>query len=190
MIATILRASAATAALVTASLLAATPALAQQAGIAVVVVDAEGAPVADAEVVIANPAIGLERKVRTDARGAARVDGLTTAGEYLVSVPAANGYDALAAQPVELRANFARSVTLQLAGAGGAGIVVTAARAITGLNTANAEISASLGREQLVALAVEGRDVLGALIRLPNVVASTGFFPEAPSISINGSNGL
>ena len=32
--------------------------------------------------------------------------------------------------------------------------------------------------------------MLGALIRLPNVVPSTGFFPEAPSISINGSNGL
>jgi hypothetical protein len=163
-------------------------AFAQQAGIEIVVVDAQGAPVADAEVVIANPAIGLERTVRTDARGAARLDGLTTAGEYLVSVPAAKGYEALVAQPIELRANFARSVTLQLAG--GEGITVTAARAVTGLNTSNAEISASLGREQFTALPVEGRDVLGALIRLPNVVPSTGFFPEAPSISINGSNGL
>jgi outer membrane receptor protein involved in Fe transport len=188
MSATILRASAAAMALAAANIVAATPALAQQAGIEIVVIDPQGAPVADAEVVIANPAIGLERTVRTDARGAVRLDGLTTAGEYLVSVPAANGYAALAAQPVELRANFARSVTLQLAG--GEGITVTAARAITGLNTANAEISASLGREQLVALPVEGRDVLGALIRLPNVVPSTGFFPEAPSISINGSNGL
>ena len=173
-----------------AALFAANPALAQQAGIEIVVVDANGAPVADAEVVIANPAIGLYRTLRTDARGAARVDGLTTAGEYLVSVPAAKGYDALAAQPVELRANFARSVILQLAGADNQGLVVTAARAITGLNTANAEISASLGREQLVALPIEGRDVLAALIRLPNVVPSTGFFPEAPAISINGSNGL
>jgi hypothetical protein len=184
----ILRASAAAAVLAAANIMAASPALAQQAGIEIVVVDAQGAPVADAEVVIANPAIGLERTVRTDVRGAARLDGLSTAGEYLVSVPATKGYEALAAQPVELRANFARSVTLQLAG--GAGITVTAARAITGLNTANAEISASLGREQLAALPVEGRDVLGALIRLPNVVPSTGFFPEAPSISINGSNGL
>ncbi len=188
MSATILRASAAAMALAAANIVAATPALAQQAGIEIVVIDPQGAPVADAEVVIANPAIGLERTVRTDARGAVRLDGLTTAGEYLVSVPAAKGYAPLAAQPVTLRANFARSVTLQLAG--GEGITVTAARAITGLNTANAEISASLGREQLVALPVEGRDVLGALIRLPNVVPSTGFFPEAPSISINGSNGL
>ena len=184
----LLRTSAGGLALAASTIVCTAPALAQQAGIAIVLVDAEGAPVADAEVVIANPAIGLERTVRTDARGAARVDGLTTAGEYLVSVPATEGYKALAARPVELRANFVRSVTLQLAGS--AGITVTAARAVTGLNTANAEISASLGREQLAALPVEGRDVLGALVRLPNVVPSTGFFPEAPSIAINGSNGL
>lgn len=190
MIAAALRISTATAVLAAASLLPAAPAMAQQAGIEIVVVDAEGAPVAGAEVAIANPAIGLARTLRTDARGTARLDGLSTAGEYLVSVPASDRYAALAAQPVELRANFARSVILQLAPADSAGITVTAARAITGLNTANAEISASLGREQLVALPIEGRDVLGALVRLPNVVPSTGFFPEAPSIAINGSNGL
>jgi len=190
MIATLLRASAGAAALGAASLLLAPPALAQQAGIEIAVVDETGAPVADAEVMIENAGIGLSRILRTDARGRVQVEGLSTAGEYLVSVPASDRHAALAAQPVELRANFARSVILQLAAPESAGIIVTAARAITGLNTANAEISASLSREQLVALPIEGRDVIGALIRLPNVVASTGFFPEAPSISINGSNGL
>jgi len=176
--------------LVASTFVFAAPALAQQAGIEIAVVDSSGAPVVDAEVVIENASIGLARTVRTDARGTARVDGLTTAGQYLVSVPASDQYAGLTAQPVELRANFARSVILQLADADNPGIIVTAARAITGLNTANAEISASLGREQLVALPIEGRDVIGALVRLPNVVPSTGFFPEAPSISINGSNGL
>jgi len=176
--------------LVASTFVFAAPALAQQAGIEIAVVDSSGTPVVDAEVVIENASIGLARTVRTDARGTARVDGLTTAGQYLVSVPASDRYAGLTAQPVELRANFARSVILQLADADNPGIIVTAARAITGLNTANAEISASLGREQLVALPIEGRDVIGALVRLPNVVPSTGFFPEAPSISINGSNGL
>ena len=176
--------------LVAAAFTCAAPAAAQQAGIEIAVVDSSGAPVADTEVVIENAAIGLTRTVRTDARGTARVDGLTTAGQYLVSVPASDQYAGLAAQPVELRANFSRSLILQLAAVDQPGIIVTAARAITGLNTSNAEISASLGRAQLVALPVEGRDVIGALIRLPNVVPSTGFFPESPSISINGSNGL
>ncbi len=190
MLTSLLRTSAGGAALAAASVLLAPAALAQQAGIAITVVDETGAPVANAEVVIANPAIGFSRNLTTDARGAVRLDGVSTAGEYRVSVPAAAGYEPLAAQGVELRANFARTIVLQLRPASSAGITVTAARAITGLNTANAEISASLGREQLAALPIEGRDVLGALVRLPNVVPSTGFFPEAPAISINGSNGL
>ncbi len=186
----LLRTGAAGAAMIAASMICAPTAHAQQAGIEVTVVDDTGAPVAGAEVLVENPAIGLARTLVTDARGAVRLDGVTTAGAYRVSVPNAPGFAPLAAQAIELRSNFTRSVILQLQPAADAGIVVTAARAITGLNTANAEISASLGREQLVALPIEGRDVLGALIRLPNVVPSTGFFPEAPSISINGSNGL
>jgi hypothetical protein len=189
-----LRSSVAGAAIVAASVLCAPAAHAQQAGIEVTVVDGEGAPVAGVEVVVENQAIGLASTLVTDARGMVRLDGVTTAGAYQVSVPAAPGFAPLAAQAIELRSNFTRSVILQLqpaAEAGpDAGFVVTAARAITGLNTSNAEISASLVREQLVALPIEGRDVIGALIRLPNVVPSTGFFPEAPSISINGSNGL
>lgn len=185
-----LRTGAAGAALAAACVIGAPAAYAQQAGIEVTVVDGEGAPVAGAQVVVENAAIGFNRTLVTDARGAVRLDGVTTGGAYQVSVPAAPGFAPLAAQAIELRSNFTRSVILQLSRTGEAEIVVTAARAITGLNTANAEISASLGREQLVALPIEGRDVLGALIRLPNVVPSTGFFPEAPSISINGSNGL
>jgi len=190
MIAGLLRTTAAGSVVAAACVIAAPPAMAQQAGIEIAVVDAGGLPVAGAEVVVENAAIGLARALVTDARGAVRLEGLSTAGEYRVSVPAAPGFAPLVARAIELRANFTRSVILQLQTSGESGIVVTAARAITGLNTANAEISASLGRAQLAALPVEGRDVLGALIRLPNVVPSTGFFPEAPSISINGSNGL
>jgi hypothetical protein len=190
MIAILIRTAARAGAIGAAALALSTPAFAQQAGIAVTLVDETGAPVADAEVMIANPAIGLVRTLRSDAQGRVRLEGLTTAGEYRVSVPASDRYAALAARPIELRANFASSVILQLAPSASSGITVTAARAITALNTANAEISASLAREQLVALPIEGRDVIGALVRLPNVVPSTGFFPEAPSISINGSNGL
>jgi TonB-dependent Receptor Plug Domain len=61
---------------------------------------------------------------------------------------------------------------------------------VTGINTVNAQVSSSLPREALTALPIEGRDVIQSLIRLPNVVASTGFFPEAPVVSINGANGL
>ena len=134
----LLRTGAAGAALVAASMICAPAAHAQQAGIEVTVVDDTGAPVAGAEVLVENPAIGLARTLVTDARGAVRLDGVTTGGAYRVSVPAAPGFAPLAAQAIELRSNFTRSVILQLQPAADTGIVVSAARAITGLNTANA----------------------------------------------------
>lgn len=167
------------------------PALAQQAGLQIAVVDADtGAPVADAVVMVSNPAIGFQRALRSNEQGLVRLEALSTSGAYVVSAPASDDYQASEAQAVTLRSNFARSVTLQLNAEGAAAIVVTASRAVTGINTVNGEISASLSANELQALPIEGRDVIGSLVRLPNVVASTGFFPESPGISINGSNGL
>ncbi|MBA4163253.1 MAG: TonB-dependent receptor [Erythrobacter sp.] len=169
----------------------ASPALAQQAGIQIAVVDAAtGEPVANAEVRIENAEIGFSRTIQSDERGLARVEGLTTAGTYHVTTSAGDEYAADQQASVTLRANFTSSVTLRLDRADANGITVTGMRGITGINTVNAEVSASFGAEELAGLPIEGRDVIGALIRLPNVVPSTGFFPEAPSISINGSNGL
>ncbi|MEI6485805.1 MAG: TonB-dependent receptor [Sphingomonadales bacterium] len=175
--------------LATAALCSAAPAAAQQAGIRVIVVDAAtGAPLPGIAVTIANPATGMSRVATSNASGQVRLDALTT-GRLQVSAAASADHDGAAAETVDLRANFASSITLRLAPVGQT-ITVTGVRGVTGLNTVNAEVSASLSRDQLVALPIEGRDVIGSLIRLPNVVASTGFFPEAPSISINGSNGL
>lgn len=169
----------------------ATPAQAQQAGIQIALVDATTDQAAtNVEVSIENEGIGFSRTVRSDEQGFVRVEGLTTAGTYRVTTLAGGTFESGQQASVTLRANFTSSVTLRLSPVGAETIVVTGARGITKLNTVNAEVSASLGREELAALPIEGRDVLGSLVRLPNVVASTGFFPEAPSISINGSNGL
>jgi outer membrane receptor protein involved in Fe transport len=163
---------------------------AQQAGIQIAVVDAtSGAPLADVPVLIENEAIGYRREATSDAQGLVRIEGISTAGEYRISTVATERFEAATAETV-LRANFSSSVTLRLQPAGQGSIVVTASRGVTGINAVNAEVSATLRQEELVALPIEGRDVIGSLIRLPNVVPSTGFFPEAPSISINGSNGL
>ncbi|MBK6801028.1 MAG: TonB-dependent receptor [Novosphingobium sp.] len=173
----------------------AAPAQAQQAGMQIALVDAaSGEPVTGADVIIENPAIGYSRKARSDAQGFVRIEGLSTSGSYRVTTlhtashPGRFQNDEQA--EVELRANFTSSVTLRLTPVGSGTITVTGTRRITGLNTVNAEVSASLGREELAALPIEGRDVLGSLVRLPGVVASTGFFAEAPAVSINGSNGL
>lgn len=169
----------------------AAPALAQQAGIQIALVDAAtNQPAAGVEVIVENAEIGFSRTMRADDQGFVRIEGLTTAGTYRVTTLTNGRYANDEQASVSLRSNFTSSVTLRLTPAGTDGIVVTGTRRITQLNTVNAEVSASLGQAELAALPIEGRDVIGALVRLPNVVASTGFFPEAPSISINGSNGL
>ena len=168
-----------------------TAALAQQAGLQIAVVRSDsGEAVADTYITVENPALGLRRTERTDSQGSIRLESLTTGGAWQVSFDGNSEFEATRADPVTLRSNFARSVTLQLSPFGGDVIVVTARPAVTSINTVNAEISASLSDKELQALPIEGRDVIGSLIRLPNVVPSTGFFPESPSISINGSNGL
>ena len=172
-------------------MLAASPAMGQQTGVQIALVDgATNQPATNVEVRIDNEAIGFSRIERSDEQGFVRVEGLTTAGTWRVTALAGDRYEQDQAASIELRANFISSVTLRLAPLNGGTIVVTGARGITRLNTVNAEVSASIGRNELAALPIEGRDVLGSLVRLPNVVASTGFFPEAPAISINGSNGL
>ena len=169
----------------------AAPAHAQQAGLQIALVDAaSGEPAAGVEVRIDNADIGFSRTLHSDAQGFVRLEGVTTAGTWRITALAGERFESGQQTGIALRANFTSSVTLRLSPAGGGAIVVTGARGITGLNTLNAEVSASLGTADLAALPIEGRDVLGALVRLPNVVASTGFFPEAPPISINGANGL
>ena len=175
---------------VVATIAIAAPASAQQAGLQINVVQEDGgAPVAGAQVTIENKEIGFRRSETTDDFGRVRLEALTTSGTYIVSVAANDGYNSAAAAPVSLRSNFTGSVTIRVGGQADNDIVVNG-RAVTGINTVNAEISSSLPRDALVALPIEGRDVIQALIRLPNVVASTGFFPEAPVVSINGANGL
>ena len=165
-------------------------AMAQQAGLQITIVRADGgAPVASAEVTLTNPDIGLTRVLTTDTNGQVRADGLTTGGRYRISVAAGSDYEAQAADGVVLRSDFVRGVTIAV-GAGTSEVVVRGRRAVTGINTVNAEISSSLPAETLKALPIEARDVVTALVRLPNVVASTGFFNEAPVVSINGANGL
>lgn len=149
-----------------------------------------GAARPDASVVVRNAELGIVLERRTDDFGQTRLDGLTTAGRWTVSVAPSDTYGGAESEPLELRANYVRSVTLALSAAPLEEVRVVGQRTVATINTLNAEVSASLDREALETLPIEGRDVVQALVRLPNVVPSTGFFPEAPAVSINGANGL
>lgn len=147
----------------------------------VAVTGPDGKEVVAQPVVLRNSMTGFEAESSTNAAGRARFSG----------VPAAPGYDVLVqgvelASGVGLRSNEARAVAVRMI----ENITVTGRRSAAAVNALNAEVGGSLGRRQLESLPIEARDLSKALVRLPNVVPSTGFFPEAPPVSINGANGL
>ncbi len=160
-------------------LLAADPVIAANVDVAVIASD--GSTATNTTVVLRNTLTGFETASTSNASGRARFSAVPAAAGYSVIV---DGIELAAG--IRLRSNESRSVPVRMID----NIMVTARQTALAVNALDAEVSASLGRRELEALPIEARDLSRALIRLPNVVPSTGFFPEAPSVSINGANGL
>ncbi len=151
------------------------------------------APLAGLTVNLDNAQIGFSASAVSDAEGKARFNGLQTAGEYVVSVPSSGAYLDQQTRPLTLRSRASRSVSLLMIPVQRVdleGVEVTGETGFADLNRTNAEVSATLTAREVQALPIEGRDLTRVLFRLPGVTQATGFFPEAPSVSINGANGL
>ena len=165
-----------------------------QAAIDIHVVNVEAnQAVPNATVHLVNEGIGLTAQKRTDARGRVEWRGLSTSGSYAVFVEESDRFYAARVSGLELRSNFTRSVTLLLtpiAEVRMQEVVVEGNQGIAEVNRVNAEVSSSLSGQSLEDLPVEGRNFTQSLYRLPNVTPATGFFAEAPNVSINGANGL
>ncbi len=165
-----------------------------QAGLEVSTVNVEtNSIVSDVTVHVVNDDIGYADRRTTDDRGRAEWRGLSTSGSYTVFVEENDRFYEARAADVELRSNFTRSVTLLLTPIAEVEldeVVVEGARGVAEVNQVNAEVSSSLSAQSLEDIPVEGRNFTQSLYRLPNVTPSTGFFPEAPNVSINGANGL
>jgi outer membrane receptor protein involved in Fe transport len=165
-----------------------------QAGLEVTALNAEtGETVPGVTVHVENDAIGYDVTRTTDAEGRVRLAGLSTSGEYTVFFEETDTYYPARAAGISLRANFTRSVTLILRPVAEFEldeVTVTDGQSVAAVNKINAEVSSSLDAARIEDLPVEGRNFTQALYRLPNVTPATGFFPEAPNVSINGANGL
>lgn len=161
------------------SLFAAAPLLA--ASVDVAVSETDGTAAVGQDVVLRNSLTGFESSNISSSSGRARFSGVPAGPGYSVVV---DGIE-LAAD-IGLRNNESRAVSVRML----ENIIVTARANALSINSLDAEVSASLDRDALQTLPIEARDLSRALIRLPNVVPSTGFFPEAPPVSINGANGL
>jgi outer membrane receptor for ferrienterochelin and colicin len=149
------------------------------------------APVEGITVKLENSSIGFSAQKETNNQGKAQFGGLSTSGVYIVSVPENDRYFEGKAENVLLRSNKRSSVNLQLSPKEKRTEEVTVeGNATTRINTINAEVSSELEAEEIKTIPVEGRDLTRVLFRLPNVTQATGFFPEAPNVSINGANSL
>ncbi|MGB5624518.1 MAG: TonB-dependent receptor [Woeseiaceae bacterium] len=151
------------------------------ASVDVAVSDADGMAAVGQVVILRNSLTGFESSNTSSSSGRARFAGVPAGPGYAVLV---DGIE-LAAD-IGLHSNESRAVSVRMI----ENITVTARANAIAINSLDAEVSASLDRNDLQALPIEARDLSRALIRLPNVVPSTGFFPEAPPVSINGANGL
>jgi hypothetical protein len=163
-----------------------------QAALEVAVFQPGSKPAPNTEVLVENPEISFSAKGQTDALGKVRFAPLSTAGHYTVRVAETADFFEARAEGLALRSNFDRSLSLVLTARPKTSevVTVTALANIGEMNATNAEVSGTLDSRELQTLAVEGRDTTRALYRLPNVTQATGFYPEAPNVSINGANGL
>jgi outer membrane receptor protein involved in Fe transport len=163
-----------------------------QSGLEIAVVDREdGQAISDVQLIISNQDIGYSETATTDKQGKVRRTNLSTTGAYVVNIPEDSDFYGLSSDPLQLRSNTTRSITMVIARKSTVTLEeITVQAPITRINTINAEVASELSSEELESLPVEARDINKALYRLPNVTQATGFYPEAPTVSINGANSL
>ncbi|MBT32971.1 MAG: TonB-dependent receptor [Thalassobius sp.] len=152
----------------------------------------DGKPIADVEVLIENPQIGYTNSLTTNNFGKVIFRGLSLNGAYRIYTNENSEFLSSEAKDIQLKANAHRSITLVLPPQKEQTldeVVITSTPATT-INTVNAEVASEMSIKKVQELPVEGRDITRMLYRLPNVSQATGFFPEAPNVSINGANGL
>jgi outer membrane receptor protein involved in Fe transport len=149
--------------------------------------------ISDLEVLLQNEGIGFEQTATTDANGRVVFRALPVSDGFIVSVPETEEFLGSDTQSFSIRSNQNKEIQLfvfQKTTIDLQTIDITAASSTSRINRRDAEVSFELPQKELELLPVEGRDITRALFRLPNVSQATGFYPEAPNVSINGANSL
>ena len=146
--------------------------------------------VANQKVQLVNTALGLNLEKSSNEQGKVTFIGVSLSGVYEVMVAESSDFKSATIGNIVLNSNSNASVTLQLFAKNTKELSEVVVSGTSKINVRNAEVASSLKQKELESLPLEGRDITRLLYRLPNVVQATGFYPEAPSVSINGSNSL
>ncbi len=150
-------------------------------------------PVSGAKVVLLNESRGIEKSATTDERGAAVFRGVPEVDGYELAFGGNDQYEPSRTETFSIRSNQNPSVQLNLLEKREVRldeVVVLGAGNTTKINRTDAEVAFELKQKEIEAIPIEGRDITRVLYRLPNVSQATGFYPEAPNVSINGANSL
>lgn len=169
-----------------------TIAMAQQ-DLTVSVIDAATQkPIASALLILQNKSRNIQVSQTSNTQGKVVFRNLEALDGYQVISEETAEYAAATSDFISIRSNQNPNATLILRKNTTQQLdeVVVSANSTSKINRRDAEVSSELKAAEIQEIPVEGRDITRVLYRLPNVSQATGFYPEAPNVSINGANGL
>ncbi len=149
--------------------------------------------IANTSIILENTSRNLSITQQTDEKGKTIFKNLPSINGYIVRFAGNDQFNEAASEKLDIRSNENPSVILSLLPKNDNNtldtVVLNAAQNAR-INRRDAEVSFELEAEEIQEIPVEARDITRVLFRLPNVTQATGFYPEAPNVSINGANPL
>ncbi|MFT7164113.1 MAG: hypothetical protein ACI9CZ_000679, partial [Flavobacterium sp.] len=149
-------------------------------------------PIANVEVLLVNSSRNSSINRISNTQGNVTFRGIPALDGYQVVFVGTAIYTPQKSGLISVRSNQAANVTLVLAPKESKELneVVITKGVTARINRRDAEVSFEMKAAEIQEIPVEGRDITRVLFRLPNVSQATGFFPEAPNVSINGASSL
>ena len=149
-------------------------------------------PISNLSIVLENSSRNLKLEALTNSQGKVIFKNLQSIDGYQIKFLGNLEYSAQNSDFISIRSNQNPEVTLVLQEPNPEQLneVVIYSGSTGKINTRDAEVSFELKAAEIQEIPVEGRDITRVLYRLPNVTQATGFYSEAPNVSINGTNGL
>lgn len=164
-----------------------------QEDLTVSVIDFENQrPISNITIKLSNSTRNSTLLQTTNLQGKAIFRNIPALDGYQVSFEETADYVAERSDIISIRSNQNPNVTLILKRTNTEELdeVVIARNSTSKINRRDAEVSFELKAAEIQEIPFEGRDITRVLYRLPNVSQATGFFAEAPNVSINGANPL
>jgi outer membrane receptor protein involved in Fe transport len=149
-------------------------------------------PIFNLSIILENKSRNLQLNRVSNAQGKVSFRNLEALDGYQIKFSETQEYASESSNFISIRSNQSPNVTLVLRKNNSKELneVVILDNSTSKINRRDAEVSSELKAAEIQEIPIEGRDITRVLYRLPNVSKATGFYPEAPNVSINGANGL